>query len=223
MPPTHIIITGASSGLGKAMYNRGKECWDDNGIVKVLGVGRNGPDITVDLSSRVGRANLISHIEENGWEVGHLINNAGVLLLDESDYDSSLEMVHLNLIAVWDLIRRMVDKNLLKYSIINIASVSGIKGEAELPLYSATKAGVVALTKSFAAQLAPKGIRVNSISPGLFRTSLCPGETPQELIDSVPLKREARPDEIIPLTELLLSGTGYITGSNMVIDGGALL
>jgi NAD(P)-dependent dehydrogenase (short-subunit alcohol dehydrogenase family) len=105
--------------------------------------------------------------------------------------------------------------------IINIASVAGITGDPDAPIYSACKAGIINFTRSMAKIAAPK-VRVNCISPGFFNTNLVEGDTPQELIGKVPMEREAEPIEIIPVVHMLQTST-YMTGANIVIDGGLSL
>ena len=103
-------------------------------------------------------------------------------------------------------------------NIINIASVSGMKGEEDFPMYAATKAGLINMTKSFAIGYAPN-VRVNCISPGFFNTNLVEGDAPAELIKHIPMGYEAEPSAIIPAIEFILKAD-YLTGENIVLDGG---
>jgi len=220
------LVTGASSGLGKAIYT-----WLQGEGWNAIGVSRRGPDRRVDLSSYEERENLLDSIEE---DIDILVNNAGILVLDESFFYTTLlldqkpllylecmKMAQVNLVSVWHLIVGLHSRGRFSEGslIINIASVSGIKGEEDLPLYGALKAGVIGLTKGFAKSLIKDGIRVNCISPGFFDTNLV-GETPEWLIDTIPMKRVADPKELIPVVRMLMDSP-YMTGSNIVIDGGA--
>lgn len=213
-----IVITGASSGIGKGLY----EWFSSDPLNKVVGVSRRGPDVRMDLVGGANRERAVKLIFDRISHIDVLINNAGMMLLDEQqDFQESLRMIDLNLIAVWHLTLllelRIVNR------IINIASISGIKGEEDVPLYAATKAGVIALTKSFAKKYINKGgLTVNCISPGFFETNLVPGDTPQELVDGIPMKREAKVDEIIPAVEMIIK-SHYMTGANIVVDGGICL
>jgi 3-oxoacyl-[acyl-carrier protein] reductase len=220
----NALVTGASSGLGKEIYEwlkfdyyRADEAWN------ILGTSRRGPDIEVDLGTQTGRNFLVKHLVDYGKNIDILVNNAGILKLVETPIDYQ-DLFEVNLITVWELIENLF--GLLRLNrgarIINIASVAGIKGEEDFPLYAATKAGVISLTKSYAKKLAPMDIRVNCISPGLFDTNLVEGEPPKELIESIPFKREASCHEIIPVVKMLLE-CEYMTGSNIVVDGGYLL
>ena len=96
-----------------------------------------------------------------------------------------------------------------------------MRGDPYTPIYAAGKAGIINLTKSLAVRLAPD-IRVNCVSPGFFDTNLVQGKTPKQLINQVPMKREAQPKEIIPVIHMLQESS-YITGANIVIDGGLSL
>lgn len=214
-----ILVTGASSGIGREIYSWYKTHYSS--CFSIYGLSRRGPGIRVDLSSSISREKLLDKFT---IPVKVLVNNAGVLLLDENNLEESLKMVEVNLMAVWHFISGIFNRGLFSKNalVINIASISGIQGEAYLPLYAATKAGVISLTKSFASRFASEGIRVNCISPGLFKTNLVPGDTPEDLIGEVPLKREADVWEIIPVIRMMMDCT-YITGSNIVVDGGALL
>ena len=213
----NIVITGASSGIGKGIYE-----WFSSDISnKVVGISRGGPDVRIDLVGGMNRERAVKLIFDRIDSIDILINNAGVMLLDEKqDFQASLGMIDLNLIAVWHLTSLLESRVTSK--IINIASVSGIKGEEDVPLYAATKAGVIALTKSFAMKYVNEGITVNCISPGFFKTNLVPGDTPRELIDGIPMKREADVSEIIPVVEMIIN-SHYMTGVNIVVDGGLLL
>jgi 3-oxoacyl-[acyl-carrier protein] reductase len=216
------IVTGASSGLGKAIYNHLLENdW------QVYGLSKNGPDYTVDLAVGRERNEFVEIMKKvnpkPGEGVDFLVNCAGVLHLDESKLTESLEMVSINLIAVWDLIEKLYPLMNHWSNIINIASVSGMRADPDTPLYGATKAGVISLTKSYAKKFSiGKVIRVNSISPGFFSTNLVPGNAPPELLAEVPFAREADPLEILTVVKMILD-TPYLTGVNIAIDGGMLL
>jgi len=210
----NIVITGGSSGLGREMYSYFKD-----GDHNVRTYNRKE---SFDLSTQKDRDRMFSHVGSYFNYIDLLINNAGIMTLNERGMNTTemVTMVHLNLVAVWDLsvsLHPMLKKG-YHGQIINIASVSGIKGDAECPLYAATKAGVINLTKSFAKAYAPD-VRVNCISPGFYDTNLVPGPAPQELIDGVPLAREAKANEIIPVVAYLIANR-YTTGANIVTDGG---
>lgn len=217
----NIVITGGSSGLGQEMVKYfAKQDHDVHNYSRTYSMGGG-----YDLYHPGDRISMIDNIQRSFPYLDLLINNAGVMLLHEKDMSmvDIVRMVHLNLIAVWDLSVRLYP--MLKKGhhghIINIASAAGLKGDVECPLYAATKAGVINLTKSFAKMYAPD-VRVNCISPGFYDTNLVPGPAPQELIDGVPLAREAKANEIISVIKYLIENR-YTTGANIVTDGGLLV
>ena len=210
------VVTGASSGLGKAIYEHLK----DHGGYNVIGISRRGPDMYLDLTHR---HKSISDCKfpwgDDFGRIDVLINCAGIMPLEEKGMEE--DIFNVNFWAVYRALEDLYPYLRVGSSVINIASISGIIGEKDLPIYAASKAALISLTKSYAKKWAGS-IRVNSISPGLFKTNLVPGEPPQELIDTIPLGYAADSKEILPVVDMLLH-TPYMTGSNIVIDGGATL
>lgn len=213
----YALVTGASSGLGEAIAKHLRETLK----YQIIAVCRRQPIIKVDKFWKTDLTNYkdISRVADRmtTFPISLLVNNAGAMLGDITRFDS----VNLHLLAPLAFMESMCmfpDSH-----IINIASVSGMKGEADHPIYSACKAGLIALTKSFAIRYASKNIMVNAISPGFFNTELFPGPTPQSMLDRLTLlKREAEPDMILPAVNMLLASE-YTTGTNIIVDGGALL
>lgn len=200
-----VVVTGASSGLGKLIYAGYKNLPG----YSVIGMSRRGPDVCYDF--RQG----IPHYKQN---VDILINCAGMLRIPETDL-AEVEIFQVNFWAAYDLIQKLLRDNML---IVNIASISGMQSDPETPIYGASKAALLSLTSSLAKKYAHRNIRVNSISPGFYPTPLVPGEVPQEILDAVPLgwQKGKFTDifEIIRMMERL----EYMTGTNIVIDGGQL-
>lgn len=211
----NVVVTGASSGIGKEIY--------DYYVAKgssVIGVSRRGPDLSVDLSVPSGVHYTLFGIGDRKIDIW--INCAGVLLLEEKDENACTQMVTLNMMSVWAFLSYANDYMIPGGSIINIASVSGLRASPDTPLYAATKAAVISMTQSYAMLYAGIPIRVNAISPGFFDTNLVDGETPVELIDTIPMQREAKTLEIIPVIEMIEKAE-YMTGANIIIDGGSSL
>lgn len=203
-----ILITGASSGIGKVLYDYYKfKCHE------VIGISKEGPDEQIDISHR----SFLSQIRELGF-FDVVISNAGILQLEEED---TLLLRTTNFDPSYFLLKDIGQGKILnpEGSFIITASLSGVVGEAYLPYYAAMKAALINLTKSYAKLYASLPIRVNAVSPGFFDTNLVEGNTPPELIDEVPLKREGNPYELVSIFDALIKCT-YITGQNIIVDGG---
>jgi NAD(P)-dependent dehydrogenase (short-subunit alcohol dehydrogenase family) len=114
-------------------------------------------------------------------------------------------------------------------SIVNIASIAGIRPQYHGMLYSMTKAALIMMTQSYALELGPRGVRVNAIAPGMIQTVLSEyywkdESKLQHIMDDQPVKHLGQPEEIAEMALLLASDRGsYITGQTMVVDGGRLL
>lgn len=204
-----VVITGCSSGIGKSI------CTGFVGEEVVCIDRTHGYDLsTIDELFRA-----IGDINVSPTDV--LINNAGIMLFEGGlNNEQAQVMAQLNMMSVWSLLRQVNVVN--GGNIINIASIAGVNHDEDTALYSATKAAVISLTKSYAKLYAPRRIRVNCISPGLFDTNLVAEPTPQWLIDRVPLKYEENPDNLVPVVRMILD-TKYMTGANIVVDGGLSL
>ena len=241
------LVTGASRGIGKAIAaafaREGATCVISRRKQDDLAAAARdlpaGHGRVVPIACHVGRLDdlkrLAASVLDQFGAVDILVNNAATnvaqgpcLEVDEGQFD---KMVEINLKSVYRL-TSLVAPGMCERgrgSIINIASVAGLRPQVEGMLYSMTKAAVIMLTKSYALELGPKGVRVNCIAPGLVQTHLSemywkdPGKL-DERLRRQPLRHLGQPREIAEAAVLLASDdASYMTGEVLTIDGGLLL
>ena len=153
-----------------------------------------------------------------------LVNNAGIThdgllaMMKEEDFDAVLDT---NLKGAFNMIRHMAGLFIRAREgcIINITSVSGMMGNAGQCNYSASKAGLIGLTKSVAKELAPKGIRCNAVAPGFIATDMTGNQTDNPLLNMIPLGKMGETDDVADAVAYLITAK-YVTGEVLRIDGG---
>lgn len=220
-----VLITGGATGIGKAAAQLFAEKDYDVYITynKTLPDYEGITAIKCDLS----RTEEIEKLFENFSSLDVLVNNAGVSLIKmindvtEEDYGN---VTAVNSRAVYFCCKEAVKLMLKNHSgaIINVASMWGEVGASCETLYSMTKAGVIGLTKALAKELAPSGITVNCISPGIIDTRMNASFSKQELEEEVPLGRLGTPDDIAKAI-LFMAESDYITGRDLSISGGIVI
>lgn len=206
------IVTGASSGIGQSIYSHLQTHGMD-----VVGISRRGPDAFVDFD--VEEAGYFSRVEP----VDHLVLNHGMMPLEE--YEAIDQILRVNFLSFYHTLylQALHGKPVKpRGSILIIASVAGVTGDEDVPFYASLKAGLLNLVRSYAPRLWEQRIRINAISPGFVKTNLVPGDPPEELINEIPMGREASPNELLPAVDFLLR-CEYVTGQNVIIDGGSSL
>ncbi len=241
------IVTGASRGIGKAMA----EVFAREGATVVIcGRKQNTLDeVAAELKSCAGKVvplachvgkleelqRLVDTTTRDHGKIDILVNNAATNIaqgpaieMDDGQFD---KMVEVNLKSMYRLIR-LVAPGMCERgsgSIINIASIAGLRPQFHGLLYSMTKAAMIMMTQSYAVELGPQGVRVNAIAPGLIQTVLSEyywkDETRlQQLLSHQPIRHLGQPPEIADVA-LLLAGdaASYLTGQTIVVDGGRLL
>ena len=238
------IVTGASRGIGRAIA----EVFVREGA-KVVICGRKqetldqvareiGPSVKA-VACHIGKMDQIRNLVDSAvrqfGRIDILVNNAATnvaqgpcLEVDEGQFD---KMVEVNLKSAFLLVK-LVAPGMCERgsgSIINVASVAGLRPQPDGLLYSMTKAALIMMTQCYARELGPQGVRVNAIAPGLIQTVLSEyywkDETRKaEIIGRQPLKHLGQPSEVAEVALLLASDRGsYMTGQTLVVDGGALL
>lgn len=236
------LVTGASRGIGKEIalslakegyhiaisYNSNGEM-AENVKLEIEKIGSKALAIKADVSSKEDVDNMIRVIGEELGSVDILVNNAGItkdnllIRMSEEDWD---DVITVNLKSAF-LTTKAVARSMMKKrygKIINLSSVVGIMGNAGQANYSASKAGLIGLTKSTAKELAGRGIRVNAIAPGFVSTDMTNAlsdEVKETMSKAIPLGYFASPQEISDLVVFLASEkSDYITGQVIEIDGG---
>ena len=188
--------------------------------------------VVCDVSDPEQISELMNKTKEHFGSVDVLVNNAGVtrdtllMRMKEEDWDFVLKV---NLKGAF-LATQSAARIMLKQRsgrIINISSVVGLMGNAGQANYSASKAGLIGLTKSSAKELASRGVTVNAIAPGYIETEMTeslPEAARQAFLDNIPLKRPGTPEDIADTALFLASDlASYITGQVIQVDGGLLM
>ena len=236
------IVTGGSSGIGRAaaieLARQGakvvvaarRESEGEETVQQVKAAGGEGFFIKTDVTKAADIEALINQTLHAYSHLDCVFNNAGAgkaaSLVELSEQGWDLEL-NVNLKAVWLSIKYEIPAMLKSGggAIVNMASQGGgVIGVPNFASYTAAKGGVVALTRTAAMEYGGQGIRVNCVSPGLILTDLLaevPQDTLQQMEASVPLKRGGKPEEVAKAVVWLCSDdASYITGHNLVIDGG---
>jgi len=238
------IITGGSRGIGKAIaavfVREGATtviCGRKQETLDV--VARELGNRAVPFACHVGKpeelARLVDKVTRDFGHIDILVNNAGTnvaqghcLAIDDGQFDKMMEV---NLKSAFRLVRLVAPGMCQRGagSIINIASIAGLRPQFEGMLYSTTKAALIMMTKCYALELGPKGVRVNAIAPGLIQTVLSEyywkdeGRLAERL-EHQPIKHQGRPEEIAEIALMMASDkASYLTGEVVVVDGGATI
>eukprot|EP00053_Salpingoeca_punica_P001704 m.34594 g.34594 ORF g.34594 m.34594 type:complete len:244 (-) comp11168_c0_seq1:208-939(-) len=231
------VVTGGSRGIGLGiaralatqgyslhLLGRSKEDLVAAADRLPLASGATASTHVCDVSDAAAVASTFSAI---GRQLHVLVNAAGVAkdrLLVSASADDIKRQIGTNLLGAMYTCKAAIPSMLRQRSgvILNVGSVVGVLGNAGQSVYSASKAGLVGLTKSLAVELGPKNLRVNLLSPGYVSTDMTkhiPPEKMEALRQKIPLQRTAVVDDIVPAAMFLLTAP-YVTGHELVVDGG---
>jgi len=235
------IVTGAAQGIGKSIAIQ-LAAAGANVVIADLAeemaktvaaeISRKGTEVIsigVDVSSLSSVEEMVKKTLDKFGRIDILVNNAGitrdalVMRLKEEDWDLVLDV---NLKGAFNCIKAVSPVMLKQKSgkIVNIASIVGIIGNVGQANYSASKGGLIALTKSCARELASRQINVNAVAPGFIQTSMTerlPAEVKQKLSSQIPFGKLGKPEDVANVVLFLVSEeSSYITGEVIKVDGG---
>ncbi|MCM1184464.1 MAG: 3-oxoacyl-[acyl-carrier-protein] reductase [Roseburia sp.] len=236
------LVTGAAKGIGREIaltlarngatvivnYNGSKERAEAV-VREITDNGGSAEAMQCDVADFAASEALVKAVLEKYKKVDILVNNAGVtrdnliMRMSEEDYDT---VVNTNLKGAFNMIKHL-SRSFIKQrggKIVNITSVSGVLGNAGQANYSASKAGLIGLTKSVARELASRGVNVNAVAPGFIDTDMTSGmaqEAREELSGMIPMGKIGSTADVANLV-LFLAGSqsDYITGQVICVDGG---
>jgi len=238
------MITGGSRGIGKAIAaafaregattvicGRKQESLDQ----AARDIGGNVVPFACHVGKQEDLQRLVDKVTADHGCIDILVNNAatnvaqgGCLAIDDGQFD---KMIEVNLKSAFRLIRLVAPGMCARGSgsIINISSIAGLRPQYEGLMYSTTKAALIMMTKCYALELGPKGVRVNAIAPGLVQTVLSEyywkdAAKLAERLENQPIKHLGQPDEIAEIALMLASDkASYLTGQVITVDGGAMV
>ena len=237
-----VLITGGRTGIGKAIaktfYEKGYEVYILGRRKEKLEEVCNDTNNSINyFICDISNDNDIKQIINKLNNIDTLINCAGIISSGEEkekyDYFELNNIIDTNLKGTIRMCLQIIDKwkeNNTKGNIINIGSIVASNGSKYFPIYSASKAGIIAFSKSIASRYGKLGIRCNVISPGVIKTPMSYIETPdfddyiQDIENNTPLRRLGNPDDIAKVALFLDSENSlFITGQDIVVDGGYTL
>lgn len=236
------LITGAARGIGKALALRFAQeganiaftdlVIDENGRQteeEIAAYGVKVKGYASDASNYEQTEQVVAEVKKDFGSIDVLVNNAGITMdglmmrMTEKQWD---RVININLKSAFNFIHAVLPVMLRQRSgsIINMASVVGVHGNAGQSNYAASKAGLIALAKSIAQEVGSRGIRANAIAPGFIETAMTaalPDDVRAEWTKKIPLRRGGKVEDIANVATFLASDmSSYVTGQVVQVDGG---
>ncbi|NPA73237.1 MAG: 3-oxoacyl-ACP reductase FabG [Epsilonproteobacteria bacterium] len=241
----NVLVTGASRGIGReialVLAKYGLKVWinyrSDPSLADALKEqieeeGGKAAVVKFDITDEEALKEALKVIVDSDGEISYLVNNAGITLdklsirMKTQEFEKVLQT---NLTSAFVACRealKLMNKKRFG-SVVNISSIVGESGNAGQVNYSASKGGMIAMTKSFALEGAARGIRFNCVTPGFISTEMTDKlseEIKKSYTDKIPLKRFGNPEDVAEATAFLLSdNASYITGETLRVNGGMLM
>lgn len=241
----HVLVTGSSRGLGRALavafaaegafvwiHYQGRADQAAAALEQVRSAGGAGETLRFDLRHKAQIEEGMQKVLSERGPLDVLVNNAAILndspaaLLSSEDFD---EVLAVNLSGMFTC-SRAAARSMLgrgKGAIVNVASVAALRASAGQAAYSASKAGVLALTRTLAIELGPRGVRVNAVVPGLFEEGMgarLDWRARERMLEATPARRPGRASELSEAVLFLASEqSSYVLGHALVVDGGLSL
>lgn len=239
------LVTGGASGIGRTIslelakhgatviinYHKSK-AQAETLLEEIQALGGQAQAFQANIASYEEAKGLIDKIIDAYGQLHIVINNAGItddqliLRMSEDQFD---RVIDTNLKGVWNICKHSA-KSLLKSGygrLINIASVSGVLGNAGQSNYSSAKAGIIGMTKALAREFASRNVTVNAIAPGFITTDMTknlPEEQVKKWAEQIPLRRFGKPEDVAHAVVFLASEeASYITGHTLMVDGGLVM
>lgn len=238
------LVTGAARGIGQAIALKlaadGADLalcdlnaeWLEETAGKVKELGRRVECYSVDVSNGDAVNETVKAVEKDFGQIDVLVNNAGItkdglmMRMSEEDWDAVLNV---NLKGVF-LFTKAAMRGMMKKrtgSIVNIASIIGLIGNAGQANYAASKGGVIAFSKTVARELASRNVRCNAVAPGFIRTAMTdalPEDVQEKMLANIPLNKFGTPEDVANVVAFLAGdASGYVTGQVISTCGGMVM
>jgi len=238
----NVLVTGSSRGIGaeiaKTLASYGLKVWinyrsgaqeADSVKEAIEADGGSAAVIGFDVSDEKAFVDAVKTIVDSDGELSYLVNNAGITndkLALRMKVDDFMSVINANLTSAFIGCREAMKVMRKKKfgSVVNVASIVGETGNGGQTNYSASKGGVIAMTKSFAIEAATSGIRYNTVTPGFIATEMTDvlsDDVKVSFTSKIPMNRFGNPSEVAEAVAFLLSDhSGYITGETLKVNGG---